>query len=312
MEISIIVPIYNRAALFSRTLDSILAQTHKEIHLILVDNNSTDNTLEAAKDYANTHKNIISKITVLEESRQGASIARNTGANASTSEWIMFFDSDDTMDDYLIARYVAEIEKHKSQVDIIGCRNDYINLDGKRRNKPFKPNNLVVNHILHTMLNTQRFIIRKSFFNERGRWNESLKVWNDWELGLRLILGGPRIFWITDCIPVHVYSQENSLTGTHYSHSINGQMESIYECVKDIEDSNYPNKDLLYRLLDYKKLTLAGLYSYEKCKTGKLLYKELMHGRGKTYPEKWLYPLLYIYISLGGKGATHIAKRFIK
>ena len=97
MDITIIVPVYNRAHLVGATLDSIAAQTLRPIHLVLVDNNSQDNTLKVLLDFKKRHQSDDFKVTVLQETRRGAAAARNCGLQEATTEWVMFFDSDDIM-----------------------------------------------------------------------------------------------------------------------------------------------------------------------------------------------------------------------
>ena len=97
MDITIIVPVYNRAHLVGATLDSIAAQTLRPIHLVLVDNNSQDNTLKVLLDFKKRHQSDDFKVTVLQETRRGAAAARNCGLQEATTEWVVFFDSDDIM-----------------------------------------------------------------------------------------------------------------------------------------------------------------------------------------------------------------------
>ena len=112
MDITIIVPVYNRAHLVGATLDSIAAQTLRPIHLVLVDNNSQDNTLKVLLDFKKRHQSDDFKVTVLQETRRGAAAARNCGLQEATTEWVMFFDSDDIMAPDLLESYARAVEKH--------------------------------------------------------------------------------------------------------------------------------------------------------------------------------------------------------
>ena len=95
-EISIIVPIYNVSQYLKECLDSLLAQTFKDIEIILVDDGSTDNSGKIADEYAM----IDNRIRVIHQTNQGLSAARNNGINISTSPYVMFVDSDDFVDQH--------------------------------------------------------------------------------------------------------------------------------------------------------------------------------------------------------------------
>lgn len=75
------------------TLESILAQTHSPIEVIVVDDGSTDNSLSIARDFAEND----SRLRVIANPHGGVSLARNTGLKHAAGDWITFTDSDDTV-----------------------------------------------------------------------------------------------------------------------------------------------------------------------------------------------------------------------
>lgn len=90
-KISVIVPIYNVEKLLPRCLDSILAQTHRNLEVILVDDGSPDRSGEIADSYANKD----SRVMVIHQENAGSAEARRKGVNMATGEYVMFVDSDD-------------------------------------------------------------------------------------------------------------------------------------------------------------------------------------------------------------------------
>ena len=102
-KVSIIVPVYNVEDCLSYCVDSLRQQTYKNIEIILVDDGSTDRSGEICDQYAQEDE----RIKVLHIDNGGQSRARNIGVQASSSEWIMFLDSDDYYDlkavEYLVA-----------------------------------------------------------------------------------------------------------------------------------------------------------------------------------------------------------------
>ena len=87
--VSVVIPTYNRINFIFRAIDSVLKQTYPIHQIIVVDNNSTDNTSEILR-------NKYSKIEILFENKQGVSSARNKGIKYSKSDWIALLDSDDS------------------------------------------------------------------------------------------------------------------------------------------------------------------------------------------------------------------------
>jgi len=94
--ISIIIASYNRASLIGGTLDSILAQTHTNWECIIIDDGSTDNTVEVIESYL--EKDHRFRFCLRSNNKpKGANACRNQGLKMSNGTYIMFFDSDDIM-----------------------------------------------------------------------------------------------------------------------------------------------------------------------------------------------------------------------
>lgn len=89
--ISIIVPVYNVRDYLEKCLDSLIYQTLKQIEIILVDDGSTDDSLEICRKYQEKD----SRITVISQKNGGLSAARNSGIEVAKGKYLMFVDSDD-------------------------------------------------------------------------------------------------------------------------------------------------------------------------------------------------------------------------
>ena len=90
-KISVIVPIYNAEAYLNRCLDSIINQTYSDLEIILINDGSTDNSLDICLEYASKDKRIV----VYNQTNKGISKARNKGIELATGDYIGFVDSDD-------------------------------------------------------------------------------------------------------------------------------------------------------------------------------------------------------------------------
>lgn len=97
IKVSIIIPIYNAARFIERCLLSALNQSYKSIEYILVDDGSTDDSLRIIKDLILGSPRGADVHLVLHEVNRGVAIARNTGLNASSGDYIYFLDSDDEL-----------------------------------------------------------------------------------------------------------------------------------------------------------------------------------------------------------------------
>lgn len=102
-KISIIVPIYNSAKTLERTLDSVVNQNYKNLEIILVNDGSTDNSVEICKKYAEKDN----RIRIINQQNKGVGEARNHGIDVATGDFISFVDSDDTMDENFYNELIA-------------------------------------------------------------------------------------------------------------------------------------------------------------------------------------------------------------
>lgn len=102
MKITIIVPIYNASHYLCECIESILSQSFRDFELILVNDGSTDDSLDICKKYEQSDDRII----VVSQTNSGVSKARNRGLDVAKGEWITFADADDYfLDDALLTLY---------------------------------------------------------------------------------------------------------------------------------------------------------------------------------------------------------------
>lgn len=323
MEISVIIPVYNRAAIVGATLDSVLAQTHRPLQLILVDNYSIDDTLQVLHDFKRGHDCAGFEVLVTQEERHTAGAARNRGFELATGEWVLFFDSDDLMAEDLIESYVDVIGTamtSKESIDLVSAPSTLAFPDGTSRPAPFHKSDLFANHILHAQLATQRYAVRREFFAATDGWNSDLPGWNDWELGMRLLLARPRVAYMEGRSRVTInHNGADSITGTEF-HSRCGQWEHVIDIVEDEIDASrlkVKYKTRYKRLLAYRRLVLAAQYVREGCiKDAKPLYRQAFRQLRDSYGDSWYWrwwvaPVtrrLFARIAAGKRGSARIAR----
>lgn len=118
LDVSVIVPIYNDEKYLEECLDSLINQTLKNIEIICVDDGSTDSSLEILKKYAE-HDN---RIIVLQQSNQGAGVARNNGLAIAKGEYLFFLDSDDVFELNMCELMLNNARAHN--LDVLVCRSN--------------------------------------------------------------------------------------------------------------------------------------------------------------------------------------------
>lgn len=94
MKVSVAIATYNRAGTLSRSLESVLSQTHQDLEVVVVDDGSTDTTIKTLTSYQERDARI--RIIALDKN-SGASVARNWGTDEASGDYIMVWDSDDVL-----------------------------------------------------------------------------------------------------------------------------------------------------------------------------------------------------------------------
>lgn len=97
IKFSVIIPLYNKAPYVRKALDSVFAQTYKDFELIIVDDGSTDNSLEVVKEFVGhiDDRWIDDRLTIISQTNGGVAAARNRGVKESKGEYMCFLDADD-------------------------------------------------------------------------------------------------------------------------------------------------------------------------------------------------------------------------
>lgn len=103
ITVSIIIPVYNTSAFIEQCLSSIFCQTFQDFEIIIVNDGSSDNSLELCEKYQFVHDNV----RLINQLNQGVSSARNIGISVAKGTWVTFIDSDD----WIHSDYLASLVK---------------------------------------------------------------------------------------------------------------------------------------------------------------------------------------------------------
>ncbi len=303
-EVSVIIPVYNRSGLVTRSLQSIYDQSYRPIRLIVVDNASSDASADIARRWGDAHTSADFSVEVLSETRAGACMARNTGLRHASTDWVFFFDSDDVMLPDCVST-AMEVAKQDPSLDLIYWRRAILSPSGKPIAKHFGRKNLMRRHLINAILSTQNYCVKRDFITKIGSWPLDLPVWDDFELGYRLLAASPRVKGI-DRVLVHVYPQEESITGTSVS-AKSGKWELSLDAIE--RQAQDPESGLTERqrkqivgLINYRRMNLAAQYAAEGRRDLALpLLKKALSG--VSQPRRLLLRLLYTYTRLDGRAA---------
>ena len=181
-RVSVIIPTYNRAALVQEAVASVLAQTCRDFELLVVDDGSTDGTLEALAPWDGEVKVLSLPV------RRGVSGARNAGIAAAQGEWLAFLDADDLWLPEKLARQMAFMEAHPqlllSQTEEIWVRR------GLRVNPPRSHakagGDIFLRSLERCLVSPSAVVLHRRLLDEHGGFDESLPAAEDYDLWLRL------------------------------------------------------------------------------------------------------------------------------
>lgn len=278
-QISIIVPLYNKAQYIRRAIDSVLSQTIQDFEIIVVGGKSTDSGEEIVKSYSD------SRIRLIQETGTGVSAARNQGVTVAKSELIAFLDADDEWLPNFLKTIFSLREKYPDAgmygtafiEDTSGDRIEKVyepDIGEQLLDSYFDAKMKFCNHCGGMLICTSGTVVSKDKFIEVGGFPEWAKQSED-----RALRG--KIALISDV----AYSPKISVI--YYTDCLNNS-EHIYEYLVDpfseyiasIPKETLKNRDDYLEIIDFceaNRLGLVGrnLHDYPYCKL-KIL-KELSH-----------------------------------
>lgn len=309
MLVSVVVPVRCRAELVTQTLLSILRQNWRPLQLVVVDNASDDGglTLGACRDFAAEHSSGEFRVEVAEEQKPGASAARNRGLAMAKGEWVSFFDSDDQMSPDFITDMMAMAD---DETDVLAARTR-IETGGRLRERKVPRSDSAISQIAAGQLATQGMVIRRSFLEKAGAWDEALPRWNDWELGLRLLLSGARVTWNTHRAYHRITSHSDSITGSGFA----GQAESLLPALSAAERdiSRYAAKGQqrsLFRALAMRAWIYSGVIRREGDCDGSRALARFAESLSVDMLSAAAGRMLRLYAAAGGRGAWRFVLSF--
>lgn len=321
-ELTIVIPYFNREKFLPRTFRSLERSTRRAARLIFVDNGSQDGSRALCEDFARRHPE--QDILLLSESRSGAAIARNAGLAEVKTPWTYFFDSDDELSPRFIEQMEQTLKEHAEQnFDVIAFRTVMVHPDGSMTQRQSMFNESATDQILMSQLVTQNLFVRTDFLRRIGGWNEQLREWDDWELGIRVLVDGGKVLWLRDCAYHRIYLHPDSLTGKNFLTTCRGidvAMQSVLNLCREKKKGRMdtPKSSSICRALAFRYALLSGILLREGGRTASLRFwnRALQCASaacGSKVPRSLRLPLAFFraYTSRGGRGAWRLARLFV-
>jgi hypothetical protein len=248
--ISVIIPVHNGERTISATLDSVLQQTFPDFELIIINDASTDKTLEIISEYADPRLSIFSR------SYQSAAVSRNQGLNQVRGEYIAFLDADDLWTPDKLESQLQALKDHP-EAAVAYSWTDYIDEVG---NKLYPGSYLTLNGRVYPQLLVRNFLesgsnplIKHQALIDVGGFDESLQGGQDWDLYLRLAA----LYSFVAVPQVQIYYR---VSRDSISSNLSRQEQQILQVMERHFSQASPE------LQSLKVYSLTNLYKYLACR----------------------------------------------
>jgi hypothetical protein len=196
LRIAVIIPAFNAAPFIAGAIRSVLAQTHRDLSLLVVDDGSTDATASEVTGFADP------RLTLLRQPNAGVAAARNRGMTAAEGDALLFLDADDWLAPTALATLAATLEAAPEAVAAVGA---YARVDGDgqpigrcARLLRTPPRDLLARLVVQNQFaNGGHLLIRRDAARQAGTFLPGVVYGEDWEYFVRLALLGPFAFVAT-------------------------------------------------------------------------------------------------------------------
>lgn len=289
--VSVIMPVYNESEYVRNAVESILNQSFRDFEFIIIDDGSTDNTLDIIKNYKDD------RIIVFESNHQGIVAQLNYGISRAKYQFIARMDGDDISHPHRLEKQVLFIHKN-SDIDMVGTNVIYINNYGRSViKKEFPENSNSIEYMMPILCSIchPTIMIKKEVIIEMGGYS-NIKYVEDYDLFLRMLTKKKKMYNIQEYL--HFYRFEKSY------------LKSKKLAIQDLislklgeryiqENSPLPNDyDYFFRL------ALANYYRGKLHRSRSYLLKSLVKS-----PKRIFSVLRYIPLTILGDKITAFLRR---
>lgn len=249
--VSVTIPAYNAERYFRECLDSLMAQTLKEAEFIIVDDGSTDSTLDIAREYAERD----SRFRVIHQENRGSAGARQTGLNASRGVYVTVCDADDWVEPCMYSRMLKEAREKEADIVMCQCCLEFADgssrpLQAMTKSKDWtaRVNEMMCTPICHA---TWTKLIRRDLLEKGGVGYEAgINMGEDCLLFYKLIRQHPVVAEIPDVLYHYRRAGSGSVTSSLTMDKIR-QSERVQSWLRENYDPDLYRKGLYTKYVNH-------------------------------------------------------------
>lgn len=238
--ISIIVPIYNSEKSLSKCIESISNQSYINLEIILINDGSSDRSLEICKSYAKKDERII----IIDQENSGVSSTRNVGIRKASGKYIQFVDSDDFIDNKMCEEMLKSMKSNNA--DMVVC--------GYKAILPWRTRKIIYNKVTYEPIKKLEedfsYLLNNSFFHSLwnklykkefiyNRLDEGISLGEDFMFNLGYFGKINKIAVISECYYNYVNSPDLTLSKIVYDNEIDLVLIRYNKLVKFCKNNNF-------------------------------------------------------------------------
>lgn len=239
MRIAVVIPLYNAAPWIARTIQSVLDQDCKDVRVFVVDDGSTDNSLEEVSRFGDS-------ISVETGPNRGACHARNRGlalAEAHGADFVLFLDSDDYLEGPMLSGMLAEADMHGADIVLSNMHIEYP--DGRRILRHLYSGQVSPKAFFRGWMADQAYVNpsgilwRVSFVRRIGGWDESLSRAQDLDITMRAMLHEPLIRKNEAGAAIQVRANPNSISQNGSERALRSRYRAVSGLIQSVRGTSF-------------------------------------------------------------------------
>lgn len=253
-KFTIVIPLYNKENYIKNTLQSVIEQTFEDFEILIINDCSTDRSLEKAKRVSDKRIKIIAH-----EQNKGLSAARNTGIKAAKANYIAFLDADDLWKPTFLEKINFLTEKYP-QANLFATNYEVLLENQKTRIYQYKFLQIEKDGIVSNFYEVSRnqsiynhscFCLAKKVFNEIGYYAEEISYGEDIDFMIRAHANNTMAYY-NEPLSIYRLESENQITQS----GINGKILPDY----DYYETFFKDRSDIKKYIDFYRYTIAKQY----------------------------------------------------
>jgi glycosyltransferase involved in cell wall biosynthesis len=262
MLVSVIIPCYNVEQYIAECIESVLNQSYKQLEIICIDNNSTDQTWSKLSQL----KVAFPQIIIDRENKQGAPAARNKGLTLATGDWIQFLDADDLLLTNKIEHQInlVRTSKHTNLAFVAGV-STHLDMSGRQTHQTVIESNHLLAPFINQCGNTCANLWKRTDLIDVGMWDEKLKSSQETDLMMRLILNGKKYIADNNSLTVVRERSSGQISQRNPAEKWQQYIDIRLHYIKQLKDQ-FPHQyfDLSGKMFDFVMVSIINLSAYDK------------------------------------------------